>query len=123
PDDPSLQDYWASRHRKKVPPAMDKTSYALAARQKGICPLCRGALIAGAEHEPDNVRQWIEWFAASKRMLNKHHFVYRRDGGKDEKNNLRLVHADCHRQHHEAEDKKTGRKEKRPSVLLEPCAV
>ncbi|MEU8042503.1 group II intron reverse transcriptase/maturase, partial [Streptosporangium sp. NPDC049078] len=32
PDDPSLQDYWASRHRKKVPPAMDKTSYALAAR-------------------------------------------------------------------------------------------
>ncbi|MFJ7241868.1 HNH endonuclease [Streptomyces olivaceus] len=25
---------------------------------------------------------------------------YRRNGGRDERNNLRLVHSECHRQHH-----------------------
>ncbi|MEV5834483.1 RNA-guided endonuclease TnpB family protein [Nocardia sp. NPDC052112] len=33
-------------------------------------------------------------------MLHKHHVVYRRDGGPDEGRNLRLIHAECHRQHH-----------------------
>lgn len=63
-------------------------------------PLCKQALITGAEYEPDSPREWINWFAALKKMLHKHHFVYRRDGGSDERTNLRLVHADCHRQHH-----------------------
>ncbi|MFD7123940.1 group II intron reverse transcriptase/maturase [Streptomyces anulatus] len=103
PDDPALTDYWRDRRRRKTPPPMDKTSLALAVRQKGLCPLCKQALIAGAEYEPDSPREWINWFAASKKMLHKHHFVYRRDGGTDERTNLRLVHSDCHRQHH-AED-------------------
>jgi RNA-directed DNA polymerase len=113
-DDPSLQGYWANRRRKQAPPVMDKTSLNLAFRQQGLCPLCDGALITGAEYEPDNPRAWIEWFAAVARRLHKHHFVYRRDGGGDGMNNLRLVHADCHRQHHEADDKRTGRKSRRP---------
>lgn len=112
-DDPSLQDYWANRRRKKAPPVMDKTRLNLAFRQRGLCPLCNGALITGAEYEPDNPREWIEWFAAVAK-LHKHHFVYRRDGGGDDWRNLRLVHADCHRQHHEADDRKTGRKSGRP---------
>ncbi|WP_435279973.1 group II intron reverse transcriptase/maturase [Streptomyces sp. 1222.5] len=98
-DDPTLVRYWRSRRRKSAPP-MDKNSLYLAFRQKGVCPLCGQALIAGAEYEPDSPREWIDWFAASKKMLHKHHFVYRRDGGTDERNNLRLVHSDCHRQHH-----------------------
>lgn len=109
PDDPALKGYWQARRRLKTPPPMDKTSLYLAARQKGICPLCRQALISGAEYEPDSPREWINWFAASKKMLNKHHFVYRRDGGTDQRTNLRLVHTECHRQHHAGDSKRTQR--------------
>ncbi|GGN07743.1 group II intron reverse transcriptase/maturase [Streptomyces fuscichromogenes] len=100
PDDPALAEYWQGRRRKKAPPPMDKVSLSLAYKQKGLCPLCNQALIAGAEYEPDSPREWINWFAASKKMLHKHHFVYRRDGGSDDRTNLRLVHSACHRQLH-----------------------
>ncbi|MCX5056929.1 group II intron reverse transcriptase/maturase [Streptomyces sp. NBC_00452] len=108
PDDPSLQDYWRERRRKKAAPPMDKTSLVLAVRQKGLCPLCRQPLIAGAEYEPDSPREWINWFAASKKALHKHHFAYRRDGGSDERKNLRLVHSECHLQHHAGDGKRTA---------------
>jgi RNA-directed DNA polymerase len=114
PDDPALQDYWAKRRQKKAPPVMGRTSLYLAYRQKGLCPLCDETLITGAEYEPDNPREWIDWFAAVTKRLHKHHFVYRRNGGGDGLENLRLVHADCHRQHHEFDDKRTGRKSKTP---------
>jgi RNA-directed DNA polymerase len=106
-DDPALIGYWDTRRRKKAPPPMDKVSLSLAYRQKGLCPLCRQALIPGAEYEPESPREWIAWFSASKKVLNKHHFVYRRDGGSDEKKNLRLVHAECHRQHHANDGKRS----------------
>ncbi|MCX4869374.1 group II intron reverse transcriptase/maturase [Streptomyces sp. NBC_00825] len=106
PDDPALTEYWRNRRRKKAPPPMDKMSLVLAVRQQGLCPLCKQALIVGAEYEPDSPREWINWFAASKKMLHKHHFVYRRDGGTDERNNLRLVHSECHRQHHAGDGKR-----------------
>jgi RNA-directed DNA polymerase len=110
PDDPTLQDYWAARRRNKTPPPMDRTSIQLAWRQKGICPLCKQALISGAEYEPDNPREWIEWFEAVKKTLHKHHFTHRKDGGSDSKNNLRLVHASCHRQYH-ANDRRSRTQE------------
>ncbi|MFI1700321.1 group II intron maturase-specific domain-containing protein [Streptomyces bobili] len=94
------------RRRRKVPPPMDKTSLLLAVRLQGLCPLCKSALIVGAEYEPDSPREWINWFAASKKMLDKHHFAYRRDGGTDERNNLRLVHSECRRQHHAGDGKR-----------------
>ncbi|MEU1631177.1 HNH endonuclease [Streptomyces sp. NPDC020096] len=100
PDDPASTEYWRDRRRRKAPPPMDKTSLLLAVRQQGLRPLCKQALIVGAEYEPDSPRDWINWFAASKKMLHKHHFTYRRDGGTDERNNPRLVHSECHRQHH-----------------------
>ncbi|MFD4532831.1 HNH endonuclease, partial [Kitasatospora sp. NPDC058492] len=100
PDDPSLIEYWAARRRRSLPSTVDKTSIALAARQKGICPLCKQPLISGAEYEPDSPREWAAWFAASMKPLHKHHFIYRRDDGPDTRTNLRLVHAECHRQHH-----------------------
>ncbi|MET8182361.1 HNH endonuclease [Streptomyces sp. NPDC005336] len=107
PDDPALTEYWRDRRRRKAPPPMDKTSLLLAVRQQGLCPLCKSALIVGAEYEPDSPREWINWFAASKKMLHKHHFTYRRDGGTDERNNVRLVHSECHRQHHAGDGKRT----------------
>ncbi|MGW0738249.1 group II intron reverse transcriptase/maturase [Streptomyces sp. NPDC002851] len=108
PDDPALAAYWQDRRRRKTPPPMDKTSLVLAVRQRGLCPLCKQALIAGAEYEPDSPREWINWFAASKKMLHKHHFTYRRDGGTDERDNLRLVHSECHRQHHAGDGRRTS---------------
>lgn len=100
PDDPALQDYWSQRRRTRTPPPMDKISLTLAARQKGLCPLCGQALIVGAEYEPESPREWIDWFDAMKKRLHKHHFAYRRDGGSDEVKNLRLVHSECHQQLH-----------------------
>ncbi|MFF0221052.1 group II intron reverse transcriptase/maturase [Streptomyces sp. NPDC004629] len=100
PDDPRLADYWAIRRRGSLPSLVDKTTITLAARQKGICPLCKQPLISGAEYEPDSPREWAAWFSASMKPLHKHHFIYRRDGGSDERSNLRLVHAECHRRHH-----------------------
>ncbi|TJZ94346.1 group II intron reverse transcriptase, partial [Actinacidiphila oryziradicis] len=100
PDDPTLCDYWSQRRKTRTPPPMDKISLTLAARQKGICPLCGQALIAGAEYEPDSPREWINWFDAMKKRLHKHHFTHRRNGGSDEIKNLRLVHSECHRQLH-----------------------
>jgi RNA-directed DNA polymerase len=105
--DPALADYWETRRSKSTPPPMDKTSVYMAYQQKGLCPLCRQALISDAEYEPDSPRKWIEWFAASTKALHKHHFlVYRRNGGSDERANLRLVHSECHRLHHAAEGKR-----------------
>ncbi|MEV6777456.1 group II intron reverse transcriptase/maturase [Streptomyces syringium] len=106
-DDPALVEYWANRTRKKMPATVDKESITLAARQRGICTLCKQPLISGAEYEPDSPREWAAWFSASMKSLNKHHFVYRRDGGSDERKNLRLVHAECHRQHHAGDKKRT----------------
>ncbi|MFJ2776964.1 MULTISPECIES: HNH endonuclease [unclassified Kitasatospora] len=107
PDDPTPTKRWRERRRCKAPPPMGKASLVLAVRQQGLCPFCKQALIAGAEYEPDSSHERIDWFAASKKMLHKHHFTYRRDGGTDEWNNLRLVHSECHRQHHAGDGKRT----------------
>ncbi|WP_438486117.1 HNH endonuclease [Streptomyces sp. S186] len=37
---------------------------------------------------------------ANARTINRHHLVYRSEGGTDGKGNLILIHAECHRQHH-----------------------
>lgn len=108
PDDPQLARYWANRRRGAMPSTADRMSVTLAARQKGICPLCKQPLISGAEYEPDSPREWAAWFSASMKPLHKHHFVYRRDGGSDESTNLRLVHAECHRQHHAGDHRKAA---------------
>jgi RNA-directed DNA polymerase len=99
-DDPSLDKYWASRTRKKMPATADKVSLALADRQKGICPLCKQPLISGAEYEPNSVQDWARWFSASMKPLHKQRLMLRRDSGPDERTHLRLVHAECGRQLH-----------------------
>lgn len=99
-DDASLSEYWASRTRKRKHPQADGPNVYLAARQKGLCPLCGLDLIAGAGYEPDDVREWARWFDAKARTLNRHHVVYRSRGGSDDRSNLVLIHTECHRQLH-----------------------
>lgn len=102
-DDPALEEYWADRSRKRAHPQVDGSNVYLAARQKGLCPLCGQDLIDGAGYEPDSVREWANWFVASSRTIHKHHLVYRSHGGSDKRSNLVLIHAECHRQHHAAD--------------------
>ncbi|MCO6011761.1 group II intron reverse transcriptase/maturase [Actinoallomurus purpureus] len=108
-DDPALADYWAKRRHKMVPTTLDKRTFSMAYLQKGLCPVCRQDLIAGATYQPDNPREWIEWFAVSKRRLERHHLVYRSLGGSDARSNLRLVHSECHQQHHAGDRWENGR--------------
>lgn len=110
-DDPTLEAYWAERTRKRPHPQADgKTNVNLAARQKGLCPLCGLDLIEGAGYEPDSVREWAEWFVANARTINRHHLTYRRQGGSDDRSNLMLIHAECHRQHHAADHQQGPRR-------------
>ncbi|WP_324606262.1 group II intron reverse transcriptase/maturase [Streptomyces globisporus] len=107
-DDPGLAAYWASRSRsRKHPDADGKRNIGLAVRQKGLCPKCGLDLIEGAEFEPQDVREWVQWFSASAKRLHVHHIVYRRDGGSDNRSNLELIHADCHRELHTRGDRRT----------------
>jgi RNA-directed DNA polymerase len=107
-DDPSLAAYWASRSRsRKHPDADGKRNIGLAVRQKGLCPRCGLDLIEGAEFEPQDVREWVQWFSASAKQLHVHHIVYRRDGGSNDRLNLELIHADCHRELHARGNRRT----------------
>lgn len=101
-DDPQLKDYWAARTRKRKHPEADKRNLWLAAKQKGLCPLCGLDLIAGPGYEPESVREWAAWFWAKARTINRHHVIYRSHGGADTRSNLMLIHWECHQQHHAA---------------------
>jgi RNA-directed DNA polymerase len=97
PHDPALAAYCRSRRHRKTPPPLERTTFSLAARQKGLCPLCQQALIPGAEYEPQSPREWINWFATSKRQLHKSYLAHHRDSAIDGRERLRLVHAECRR--------------------------
>lgn len=79
PDDPQLRRYWqARRERARVFHGVEAW---LARRQRHLCPVCGNSLFNGEE-------------------LHKHHLVSRRDGGSDDRSNLRLLHLFCHQQAH-----------------------
>ncbi|MFE1937049.1 group II intron reverse transcriptase/maturase [Streptomyces sp. NPDC059474] len=105
-DDPSLEDYWRNRARKRMPQAESKRILNLAYRQKGLCTRCGQDLIEGAGFDPDDVRDWARWFTASYRGIHVHHLVYRSRGGSGHLSNLEVIHAQCHRQLHAGDRRK-----------------
>ncbi|WJV44076.1 group II intron reverse transcriptase/maturase [Streptomyces flavofungini] len=115
-DDPAMQDYWQQRIRKrKLPSTERRLVLTLAARQRGLCAGCGLDLIEGAEYQPDDVHDWVNWFSASSRALNVHHVVYRRAGGSDEMKNLELRHTACHQQHHAGDHRRELCQPSRPA--------
>ncbi|MFJ2110746.1 HNH endonuclease [Streptomyces sp. NPDC087850] len=48
------------------------------------------------------------------RGTHVHHVIHRSQGGSDDKKNLELIHAECHRWHHAAGGRQTQRLEKQP---------
>ncbi|WP_413797801.1 group II intron reverse transcriptase/maturase [Streptomyces iranensis] len=113
-DDPTLTTYWADRRRSRPHPQADgKNRVLLAVRQKGLCPRCGHDLVAGESYEPQSAHEWVRWFTASTRGTHVHHVVHRSQGGSDEKKNLELIHAECHRRHSASGDQ-TQRLEQQP---------
>jgi len=81
--DPELKDYWDKR-RIKYHTETGRKAW-LHKRQDGKCPLCGHAL-----RDP----------LMPDEELHIHHIVPRKDGGKDDSDNLMLVHLYCHQQAH-----------------------
>lgn len=101
PDDPKLTEYWDERRGKRAIPHGTKVDLAMANRQRGACTLCGHALIPGVEYEPDNLRQWIEWFDAMRRRKLKTALVHwHRDGADGRERSPRLVHVECRSRAH-----------------------
>lgn len=98
-DDPGLTIYWARRTSRSIPPVLGKQALALANRQRGVCPLCRQALISEAEYEPECPREWITWFEYSVKRRGRNYLTLRSHCGATARSNLLLVHSECHRQH------------------------
>ena len=119
-DDPSLAEYWAARTRKRRHPQADGHFHVgLAAKQKGLCPLCGLDLIAGAEYEPNSVRDWAHWFTALHRTRTTDSLIYRSTGGNNAPSPM-LIHAECHRNHHTAGNQR-GPLEHPPARSLGPA--
>ncbi len=88
PDDPSLKEYWDSRHQKHGKSRIDKGSkpYKIAENQKWKCPLCGEPLFNGEE-------------------IDIHHIVPVAEGGTDDMENLQHLHKACHKQVHKTQVK------------------
>ena len=83
PDDPTLKAYWETRRlqrgRQRV--AKGRRLYGIAEAQRWQCPGCGQALFDGQEvHLP--------------------HLIPVKAGGSADRQNLRWLHATCHRQRH-----------------------
>jgi RNA-directed DNA polymerase len=95
-DDPALAEYWARRSRKSVPETAGRQVMVLAYRQRGMCPLCRQALIQGAEYEPESAREWVIWFEYSMKA-RRSRFAQWSAVGPNAQSRHFLVHSECQR--------------------------
>lgn len=85
PDDPSLKEYWDTRHQKLGKIRFDKDSklYTIAANQEWKCPKCGEPLFNGEE-------------------IETHHITPVAEGGTDDEENLQHLHRACHKQVHKS---------------------
>jgi len=83
PYDPTLRSYWIERNVKLVTEeTYSKQRLALHKRQDFKCDLCGGRFIPGETIQID-------------------HMISKFRGGSEDLSNKRLVHPECHRQHHQ----------------------
>lgn len=98
PDDPTLRSYWEQRRTRNKWYDGSLSRAWMYKKQGEICPLCSQNL--------DN-----------KEELHIHHIIPKSEGGKDDRQNLVLLHAACHRQLHSKQGKSAE-----VHKLLEPYA-
>jgi len=95
PDDPSLTDYW-DRRRRRQPPPLSTATLRLLRVQRGRCPLCKGLLLH-ADREPQDPREWEQWFKATRKAIGKRAIKVWGAGTPDERIADRLIHTHCSR--------------------------
>jgi RNA-directed DNA polymerase len=95
PDDPALDQYWADRRRKKVPP-LDKRRLGLLHAQNGRCTVC-GDFLLHADHEPQSPHEWQLWLSATKKAIDRQAIAHQVPGvgRRDDAPSHRLLHAHC----------------------------
>ncbi|MEW6737411.1 MAG: group II intron maturase-specific domain-containing protein [Acidobacteriota bacterium] len=83
PDDPMLQTYWEERNARYGKSYFVKNSklYKIAEKQKWSCPICNDMLFNGES-------------------IHIHHIVRVIDGGREDEDNLQILHLECHGQLH-----------------------
>lgn len=82
PDDPSRRDYWIKRNKDKAKlEIISKSLQKIANKQNHTCQVCGDSLYNEEE-------------------IHKHHKTPKSKGGKDEYQNLELVHLFCHQRIH-----------------------
>jgi RNA-directed DNA polymerase len=69
PHDPALDQYWADRRSKKIPP-LDKRRLGLLHAQDGRCTVCDDLLLH-ADHEPQSPHEWQLWLSATKKAIDR----------------------------------------------------
>jgi RNA-directed DNA polymerase len=78
--------YWQNREFKKAySQLMNKSRRALFKRQKGLCPECKAPVV---------------FEDILDKRIHLDHIIPKNLGGNSKSSNLRLLHADCHRQIH-----------------------
>jgi RNA-directed DNA polymerase len=100
PDDPTLDQYWADRRRKKTPP-LDKHRLGLLRAQNGRCTVC-GDFLLHADHEPQSPQEWQLWLSATKKAIDRQSITYQvpGTGRRDDTPRHRLIHAHCRPAHY-----------------------
>ena len=95
PDDPTLTQYWKQRRSKQPPPPMNRQILRLLKMQGGQCSWCSDVLLYDVV-QPQNPQEWEMWLRATGTALAMQVVVHN-EHGKPDRNEQRLVHADCQR--------------------------
>lgn len=95
PDDPTLTQYWKQRRSKQPPPPMNRQILRLLKMQGGQCSLCSDVLLYD-DVQPQTPQEWEMWLRAAGTALAMQVVVHN-EHGKPDRNEQRLVHADCQR--------------------------
>ncbi|URN05014.1 group II intron reverse transcriptase/maturase [Actinomadura madurae] len=96
PDDPALDDYWATRRKRTTPP-LDGYTLNLLTRQDGRCPLC-GEPLLSADQPPQSPRDWEKWWLqVSRKAIAASYLTHHGGSGPPDTTPTSLVHDSCRR--------------------------
>ena len=90
PDDPALDQYWARRHSKQLPP-LNAVRLRLLRRQGGRCSIC-GDFLLHADHPPQSPHEWEQWLETVRTATRKGNIAHGPGVMPDDQH---LTHASC----------------------------
>jgi RNA-directed DNA polymerase len=90
PDDPALDQYWARRHSKQLPP-LNAVRLRLLRQQGGRCAVC-GDFLLHADHPPQSPHEWEQWLETVRTATRKGNIAHGPGVMPDDQH---LTHASC----------------------------